>query len=464
MSIVIKSVNMTYPDFAKMKPSIALDSSFNVGSTEKGRWKKQDMVRYIESILYGMAVQNIIIVDLQKCFDASVEGSDDAKYFKKWLDAGFKYIAVDGNNRSITIERFYKDETICLNTNRKYTIESGDGRTSTYTLTNDNSYFSSLPTELYTKLADSEITVKIVEKATRAEISDLFVNVNSGIALNRQEKRNAILSEVANVVRTIGFSYDGSVGKQILKDDDIIRFGFHEAVASALVYYTNQDHPITIDSNAIDRAYGDNSYESRNLPAFQKTIKSVYEPIVNDVRGLFHKNKFKKFNLMNWTILNFSLNKLNIKIKDQQQFIEWFVGAETKRNMDVRHYYVNRKNNLETWREMSRDDANILQARRVELEKSVFESDLFDKEVLVQLDGKRIFDSTQRYHAWVRQDQKCPLTGKPIPQTEIFDTSKWAADHIHEYSKGGKTTVDNLQLVCYEAHKIKTKEFMKNVK
>ena len=53
--------------------------------------------------------------------------------------------------------------------------------------------------------------------------------------------------------------------------------------------------------------------------------------------------------------------------------------------------------------------------------------------------------------------EKAPgsLTNKVIPQAEINDITKWEADHIIAYSKGGKTNTENCQLVCKIANRQK---------
>jgi CRISPR/Cas system Type II protein with McrA/HNH and RuvC-like nuclease domain len=65
---------------------------------------------------------------------------------------------------------------------------------------------------------------------------------------------------------------------------------------------------------------------------------------------------------------------------------------------------------------------------------------------------------------WVSQGGKCPQTGKIIPQTEINDHTKWAADHIFPYAKGGTTTLDNGQLVCKVWNESKGAKLMSELK
>ena len=54
----------------------------------------------------------------------------------------------------------------------------------------------------------------------------------------------------------------------------------------------------------------------------------------------------------------------------------------------------------------------------------------------------RAFTSTQKRGAWERQGGVCSKCGKP------FDMDDMEADHIDPWSKGGKTTAENCQVLC----------------
>ena len=69
--------------------------------------------------------------------------------------------------------------------------------------------------------------------------------------------------------------------------------------------------------------------------------------------------------------------------------------------------------------------------------------------------SKRFFTPTQRYEIWLKQDKK-DINGIDIPLEELMDGSKWQADHIIEWDKGGKTTVENGQLMSIIDHQHKT--------
>lgn len=458
MAIKTRTVVFTYPKFAAIKPKIALDNTFNVGSNESGRWGLLQMGAFLSSSADGMNLSNIIIVDIDSCLDNVLEGSKDYDYFKKWKDAGFLYIAVDGNNRSITISKFFKDE-VYLPTNREYVVEESNGRIASFQLNHNNNVYSKLPVALKNQFDSLEVAVKIVERATREEITKLFLRVNSGMPLNGQEMRNARISAVSENVRNIGYQYDMTVGSQIMSDKSIIRFGFHEFVASTLVYFTHQSNPITINSQVLDRSYNDNSAESQNLKRYRNLIKDILEPVANDPGRRFKKAKFKKFNLMNWALLVTYLNENNMQIVNFDKVLEWFHDTEMRRLGSSTPVLMTSRGTQKLYSELITDDAEKLEKRLEIIVKDLNKSKLFDNNCIIWKDPNRIFSRDQRYAAWKNQNGRCPLTGKDIPIIEIYDSSKWQADHILEHSLGGSTTVDNCQLVCAKAHSEKTAAF-----
>jgi hypothetical protein len=464
MAMNLVPVNYRYAEFADLKESIGLDNSFNVGSTQEGRWAKPLMTSYMESVLYGMAVAPIVILDLESCLSHCVEDSNDWKYFKHWLDQGFKFLAIDGNNRSITIHKFYKLNKVFLQSRMSYSIQVDNGSVQSFTLDKDSNAYQTLPKPLRKKYDDAAMTVHVVKKATRAEITDLFLRLNSGMPLNAQEKRNAMLTTMAEFVRSVADKYRNTVGMQVVSPKSIIRLAWDELIASSIVYHTHQNRKVTINTDALDFAYIDNSKETKNIPDVTLVLEDALKIPANDPHMLFKTNKFAKFNFMNWFILICYLHKNNYKIKKGQDLLQWFVSTEIQRLMSQRVVFTNKQGYTKVYSEMNLDDAVKLEIREECIVDDFNDSDLVQSGVVVQLDKNRIYTDEQRYQIWERQGKVCPLTGKNIPIHEVLDASKWQADHIEEYSTGGDTTIENGQLVCVEAHKQKTREFVKRTR
>lgn len=91
------------------------------------------------------------------------------------------------------------------------------------------------------------------------------------------------------------------------------------------------------------------------------------------------------------------------------------------------------------------------------------------EDVITTVDLRRIYTDTQKFEIYLKQKEsdgecRCPITRKVIPLKEILDSDKWQADHIVEWSVGGETSVENGQLICVEAHKQKTREFVQRTR
>ncbi len=458
MTLSTKTTVMKYPQFAEIKTKIALDPSFQVGSYDEGRWTKTDQTMFIESIMMNMATQPIILVNISTCLENCIKGSADYNYFKEWLEKGYAWMSVDGNNRSISIHDFYNDK-VRLHQRKRYQVELSNGRVVDFTLGRDNCHYSTLPDVLRQKIDDSEVSVVVVNRATRQDLTDLFIRVNSGVGLNGAEKRNAIISLVSESVRSLS-TENCNVGESVMTANSMIRLGFYETVSSWLVHYTHQDSPVTIDNGPLDRAYAPNSAAENNVRPFVKLANSVFKGIAGSTFR-FSRAKMKKYNLHNFLFFITYLDSNNYEVKDWDKFVLWFVEGEISRRNSQVPAYVNSHGYSKFYRELIRDEANAIIARLKVIREDFLQSNLVDEGVVISKDNNRIATPKQRYQLWEIQSGICPLSEKKIPLAEILDAGKWQADHILEYSRGGKTDIDNMQLVCIDSHRQKTGDFLR---
>ena len=87
-----------------------------------------------------------------------------------------------------------------------------------------------------------------------------------------------------------------------------------------------------------------------------------------------------------------------------------------------------------------------------------FDYELMHKQLDDLLSGKskekclslRAFSESQKRSAYEKQKGICPVCGKH------FELSEMEGDHITPWSKGGKTTPDNLQMLCKGCNKSKS--------
>lgn len=442
----------------KFDGEIGLDDSFNVGSLTEGRWESQKAIGFIRSVIRGIAMQDIYLVDLQSCLDNSVEGSEDWEYFKKWLDAGYKWLAVDGNNRTITCRNFFNDN-IKIPSGEKFEVEVY-GQKAKFKIKKGQNVWSNLPEELKKVISSQPLNIKIITKMTKEEIVATFRGLNDGVEFNSQEKRNSELTAVAAGIRKVGYEFDNKLGPLIgLGRKSIVRFAVHELVISCGVYYVNQEDPVTINSTAQDKEYKSNSKLENVLEPFMREVSECFNALLK-AKFYIPKKQFKKVNVMNfWMFWNWLKNEgYNINNKRVTDLVKWFIETEIeRRNSD--HIILEKEKNSYTYGGLNTDGAKELDERLKAIIADFEISGLEEEGIVVSVDPRRIFTDEQRYKIWEKQGHKCPITNKEIPIHQVLRSDIWQADHIIEWSVGGETTVENGQLICVEAHKQKTANF-----
>ena len=95
----------TVQSLVGMKKKIFLDLSFN----RMACWTEDQMKQFIICLVLGGATQKIHVADVNTCIDycISIGKHKDAEYFKEVRDKeNCKFIALDGNNRTVTFYNF----------------------------------------------------------------------------------------------------------------------------------------------------------------------------------------------------------------------------------------------------------------------------------------------------------------------------------------------------------------------
>ena len=86
---------------------------------------------------------------------------------------------------------------------------------------------------------------------------------------------------------------------------------------------------------------------------------------------------------------------------------------------------------------------SLLADREVQKKSGIYEYLLTGDEKVLSL---RTFDETDKITMYHRQGGKCNICGKP------FDIKDMHGDHVKPWSKGGKTELDNGQMLCTECN------------
>lgn len=441
-----KQVPLLDPEITTLREQAALDYSFN--SPE--RWDLPDRIEYMTSVIRGMAPSNIVIAHIDSCLLHCVPDSFDYNYYNEWKNQNKNWIAVDGNNRTITISKFLKGEVPIEH--GEYELPDG-----MIAIDSSNDRYTTFPKAMRQHLKN--ITVPICEyvRASRSDLSTLFNCVNDGKPLNGQELRNSKLVPFAKEIRDMAEAY-GSSFKFIFKDNN--RRVIDEQLVNLSVYYTyGAEHGISKTDK--DNAYLDNSSVWREFSKASGGKKVIEETL--KIVGKYANAGFKTTSaLLNFYMVMVQITKENRKVLDKEGLFKWFMETENKRLGGTELIASNSHGIMRNYSGCcdSTTDKYVLARFNVIMKDLQTITD----GLVTTLDAERLFSDTQRYQMWVSQGGKCPQTGKIIAQTEINDHTKWAADHIFAYSKGGTTTLDNGQLVCKIWNESKGAKLMSELK
>lgn len=417
------------------RDEVALDLSFQ----SEGRWPIAQASEFMRSLVTGMATSKLIVANIQDCMDNCDEDSNDYAYFKFWADQGYKYISIDGNNRTITIENY-------LNGLVKLPHREYDLPNCTVAINETNDTYDKHPNGMLKHIAEN-VSLSVCEytKATREDLSLIFQSVNNGIPLNKQELRNSILVPFAKWVRENVTEYKPAFKTIFTKPEKFTRRAVDEFIVSASVF-TTYGPSNGINHKDRDAAYNEESSVSKQQKRIAVSLKTLCRIIGNHATPAFKKEP----TFFNLYMLIDTLRKKDIKILDEEKFFKWFMGTEMDRMNDPK--ILCEKDNGEHRNYKSCCSSTGGQELSERLNFIMQDLNSIESGIVTQLDKKRIFTEAQRYTAWVTQEGICPLTGMKIPKEEINDHTKWHADHWFAYTYGGQTDDDNCRLVQAKAN------------
>ena len=435
---------------------IYLDEAFQSNT----RWGNATNQGYMRSIIEGRAITPITVGSIDQILGILEirfgPTHIDYNFFKNLQDKGFKYITIDGNNRDNCVARFINNEfPLALG---KYEADEGD--LIEFTIGNDNRYYRDLDLNVKNYINNIFINLCVVTQSTRIGLAELFSNVNKGIVLNSQERRNAIPCKFGQLVRDCvkknitGFerlySKLNRSKKEVLDDKKINRRCPDELVVKTAVICA-QGTSSGLNGSVLDAAYSDGTAE---VITFNQTEKIIGQ--LTNFTNKFGKTAFAAAqaydsNVIDFVMLLNFINKNNIVIEDDKAFYNWFAQSQLDRTLDATIVYHSPSNtNNRTYVGLLRAaNAAFLKIREDTLVESISE---VPDGVLTFKDTNRNYDPKIRYTLWKRQEGKCSITGNEIEPRHILDGQMTHVDHHFPHRHGGETTLENARLVYKEAN------------
>jgi hypothetical protein len=412
-------------DFIELYKEIYIDKRFQ----RREAWDGSDRRAFIKAVYNNLNPSPVILVNAIMSREKAIQNKnqEDIEYFQSIIDAGYRYISIDGNNRTVT------------------TVGYGDKNNDEFVLYNDEDR------RIFNK---KKVVVQYYEGVTREQMNSLAIAVNSGRPWNDQESRNAMPTVIADYIREVSESVTCSTDKIKVKKS---RMGDDEFLAQTLFY---EEYKTGANQKGLYSLYN-TKVDTRT----HKKIITLWDKLLCNHCVTKNLGKSAAFNL--YVLLSY-LNKegLSLDKSKYKELYENYYTQEQVRWSDSKTLYDTGKGEQLTWAKLN---GSVHKNLTMKLEKILKDLDL--SEYTIEKDKKRAFSMKQKVQIWVRDNGMVRVNGsinglwfndedrnmyKEVSLIEVLDGTKWAVDHIDPHSKGGQTTVENGEIVSTEYNKWKS--------
>ena len=433
--------------FERQAEHIYLDESFQVGTLDRSRWGSKEQIAYWVSVIFGKARTALHWIDIKECYEYWEElGTDNESrdYFKGLLEKGYEYISLDGNNRTITL--FDVDAGKLKFPKGLFSLDKVPNiRVAKPLNINDPAFSKPLRDKFY----EREIPMVIYTNISLNECGDLVRNINAGMPWNAHQMRQSRPSKLAEFIREMRKEYESSFEKSF-SEKDLIVLKVDEFLAKLLSYTAHDKHDFS--KNALNTLYEEpagviSTFLTKKHPWFKTNFKSFIK-----AQG---KYEFTSHNslLDLWAIISDYKFKDNTKVQDMQKFVDVYFKQLTKLQADEKTYKSPCSTLVDSVFTYSGLLSKTLNKKvgvyRRNIIRNLIENELIDDGIITQQENpkNRFFTKEQKRQLWEKQGGICPVSKEEIPLEEMFDHTKWQADHIYPFDKGGLTILENGQLI-----------------
>jgi hypothetical protein len=310
-------------------------------------WTSRDCKSYFQSFLLNRLEGSFVFVDLIRASSSKklLSSQDKAKeYFVELMNQGYNYITLDGNNRFTWLDKLFND---------MYTIPKGTYKIIVGDSVDDlvigchNNVFSKLTSCYQHELRTRDVVVNTYTEIGYMGLSDVFLNVNAGCPLNRQEKRNAFGTPYADFVRKLREEFaplliriHGTEYKKRLKCDEWLL----DTIIFSKIEKTNI---IGITQSTKDRVYygdlPDVNQVSQNFSFIQNLIDEIDEEKIrpNSVTNVFwlisnYDGEIDDDLIVEFFDLNEELYRDTKVVNDSGDTFRWACGGNANKNNELK--------------------------------------------------------------------------------------------------------------------------------
>ena len=266
--------------------------------------------------------------------------------------------------------------------------------------------FFNQPEDVRKKILDYPLTIYVCE-GEPSEKLEWFKTINiAGKPLNEQEINNAIYAGpfVSDAKRHFSKSNCGAyrLGKELVNGTPIRQDFFKKALEWMA------DHETRMGKRQSVVGY---------------MAEHQHDPNANNLWTYFQ-------NVLNWAITNFEMKKFKKIMKG----LDWALLYD--------RYHEKTLNTAEMWKQIS----TLMRDSEIQKQAGIIPYVLTGDEHYLDL---RAFPEDIKLAVWEKQNHICPLCGKE------FDLEFMEGDHITPWREGGRTVIENCQMLCKECNRRK---------
>lgn len=331
------------------------------------RWNDSNFDGYFRETLSGRATNPFHLVDLKSCLENSKDQCD-VKFYQLWLNKGFLYLILDGNNRKSGLIKYFNNKSnftggIFYSPHYKseYTIKLGNS----YTSINDFSKDC---------IDNQTINIILYTESTRSDLSLVFIALNSGVPLNTPEKLNSFISKSSNKIRElVDVCIESNfIAKKQIKGQALNRRTLDYFIAKLAVidlFGINDGFNVKFDYNTMSTYYTCGSIFDQRIDEFVDRFKSFYSEFVSTLLPFFKTCKLQQI------IDAFLIYRSVPDIKDRSIVWDKYIKLYEVLSTDTITKYQTNKNRVGPYTELYRNVESSFLKQRV---KAMYEGGILE--------------------------------------------------------------------------------------